>query len=159
MDCRNRTVCIRKILRSISDDPIADIKRLFERVIFHCMIGNADAHLKNYSLLYHDGLQHVRLAPAYDILSTVLYSETTRDMSFQVGDVYDLRAVDRATICNAAKECDVSVGVVNEIMDRFFDRFMPSLSKAEDTLAAQGFSKARQMADAIRKARLLGRNT
>ena len=146
------------LLRSISDDPIADIKRLFERVIIHCMIGNADAHLKNYSLLYHDGLQHVRLAPAYDILSTVLYSETTRDMSFQVGDVYDLRAVDRATICNAAKECDVSVGVVNEIMDRLFDGFVSALSKAEEVLVMQGYPEVKQMANTIRKERMLGRN-
>ena len=79
-------------------------------------------------------------------------------MSFQLGDVYDLHAVDRAAICNAAKACDVSDNVVNESMDRLFDGFVSALSKAEEVLVMQGYPEVKQMADAIRKERLLGRN-
>jgi len=37
--------------------------------IFNLIIGNADAHAKNFSLLHIDGA--IRLAPLYDLLSTV----------------------------------------------------------------------------------------
>jgi serine/threonine-protein kinase HipA len=42
------------------------------RVIFSVLIGNADMHLKNWSLLYLDG-RKATLAPAYDYVSTVPY--------------------------------------------------------------------------------------
>lgn len=48
-----------------------DIARFFALVSFNILIGNADAHLKNFSLLEtKDGL---RLSPAYDLLCTLLY--------------------------------------------------------------------------------------
>lgn len=42
------------------------------RLVFSVMIGNADMHLKNWSLLYPDGRKPV-LAPAYDYVSTIPY--------------------------------------------------------------------------------------
>lgn len=42
------------------------------RIVFSIMIGNADMHLKNWSLLYPKGLTPV-LSPAYDLVSTVPY--------------------------------------------------------------------------------------
>jgi serine/threonine-protein kinase HipA len=50
------------------DDFIEYVRRL----VFMVLIGNHDAHLKNWSLLYRDP-RRARLAPAYDLLSTVLY--------------------------------------------------------------------------------------
>jgi serine/threonine-protein kinase HipA len=43
------------------------------QVAFSCTIGNGDAHLKNFSVLYRDAVSEVSLAPAYDIVSTVPY--------------------------------------------------------------------------------------
>ena len=42
------------------------------RLVFNTMIGNADAHLKNWSLIYQDG-RTPTLAPAYDLVSTIAY--------------------------------------------------------------------------------------
>jgi serine/threonine-protein kinase HipA len=42
------------------------------RLVFNAMIGNADMHLKNWSLLYLDG-KTPSLAPAYDLVSTIVY--------------------------------------------------------------------------------------
>lgn len=42
------------------------------RLVFSVMIGNADMHLKNWSLLYPDGRKPV-LSPAYDLVSTIPY--------------------------------------------------------------------------------------
>ena len=44
---------------------------LFEVVLFSFLTGNADMHLKNFSLLEHPGLG-MRLAPAYDLVNTKL---------------------------------------------------------------------------------------
>lgn len=42
------------------------------RLVFNALIGNADMHLKNWSLIYRDGITPA-LAPAYDFVSTVAY--------------------------------------------------------------------------------------
>jgi serine/threonine-protein kinase HipA len=45
---------------------------LVRRLVFSVLIGNADMHLKNWSLLYPDGRRPV-LSPAYDFVSTLPY--------------------------------------------------------------------------------------
>ena len=59
------------LLRSVSADPIADQLKLWDILVFDYLIGNTDNHIKNLSLLYRSDMKAVRLAPAYDILSTV----------------------------------------------------------------------------------------
>lgn len=49
-----------------------DVVEFVRRLVFNTMIGNADMHLKNWSLIYPDQ-KAARLAPAYDFLSTIPY--------------------------------------------------------------------------------------
>lgn len=50
------------------------LEHLFDSVALSCIIGNGDAHLKNFGLLYSDPTQRdARLAPAYDIVNTTAY--------------------------------------------------------------------------------------
>ena len=48
------------------------VRSVIDRLVFNVLIGNGDAHLKNWSLLYADG-RTPTLSPAYDIVPTVLY--------------------------------------------------------------------------------------
>mgnify|MGYP003653654347 FL=1 len=50
----------------------ADIIEYVRRLTFNMLIGNADMHMKNWSLIYPDR-RHVSLAPAYDFVATVPY--------------------------------------------------------------------------------------
>lgn len=60
-----------KAVLRYSSNPGFDALRLFELTLFCFLTGNADMHLKNFSLLYEaDGI--IRLAPAYDLLPTKL---------------------------------------------------------------------------------------
>jgi serine/threonine-protein kinase HipA len=48
------------------------VTEFIRRLTFNVLIGNADAHLKNWSLIYPDG-RTPQLAPAYDLVATVAY--------------------------------------------------------------------------------------
>lgn len=64
--------------------PAVSIKRLLEHLIFNILVGNCDAHAKNYSLLLHDdGL--VELAPVYDVVCTRFYLEFLPRMAMKIG--------------------------------------------------------------------------
>ena len=60
---------IGKTILIYSDYPGNDVMRLFELTLFSFLTGNADMHLKNFSLL-RDQDGEIRLSPAYDLLST-----------------------------------------------------------------------------------------
>jgi serine/threonine-protein kinase HipA len=62
---------IGRIIKRYSDNPLWDILRLFERALFVFLTGNADMHLKNWSL-WRSAAKVLMLSPAYDLLSTKL---------------------------------------------------------------------------------------
>jgi serine/threonine-protein kinase HipA len=51
----------------------ADVAEFIRRLTFNALIGNADMHLKNWSMIYPDR-RRAALAPAYDFVSTIAYS-------------------------------------------------------------------------------------
>jgi serine/threonine-protein kinase HipA len=62
---------IAKVIRKFSATPGLDVMNFFELVLFSFLTGNADMHLKNFSLLEQPGLG-MTLSPAYDLINTVL---------------------------------------------------------------------------------------
>lgn len=65
-------------------DPSADLAYAFVRQLaFNVVIGNADAHAKNYSVLLRPG--GVELAPLYDAVPMVLYPEFDQHMAMKIG--------------------------------------------------------------------------
>jgi len=72
------------LLRDASRAPALDLLALLDAVIFNLLIGNHDAHGKNFSLLYLPD-RSIRLAPLYDLVSTVFYPELTDRMAMKIG--------------------------------------------------------------------------
>ncbi len=72
------------LIRDASTAPALDLIALLDAVIFNLLIGNHDAHAKNFSLLYMPD-RSVRLAPLYDLVSTVFYPELTDRMAMKIG--------------------------------------------------------------------------
>ncbi len=62
---------IANFLKKYSAVPGLDLIRLFERALLFYVLGNGDAHLKNFSLLKKDKLGY-QLSPAYDIVNSRL---------------------------------------------------------------------------------------
>lgn len=74
---------IGKKLNEKSTAPGYDMQLLFERVVFNFIIGNGDAHLKNYSIAYKDK-DSIRLTPAYDIVCSKLVIPTEEDSALSI---------------------------------------------------------------------------
>ena len=62
---------IGKAIVRYSENPGLDIINYFEQVLFSFLTGNADMHLKNFSLIDQQGIGYI-LAPAYDMVATNL---------------------------------------------------------------------------------------
>lgn len=65
---------------------------LLRSIIFNFLIGNGDAHGKNFSLLYD--LEEESLAPLYDLLCTIIYSrKNSAKMAMKINGKYQFRLI------------------------------------------------------------------
>ena len=62
---------IGKAILRYSSNPVLDVLKFFEITLFSFITGNADMHLKNFSLIRRQD-KMIMLAPAYDMLATRL---------------------------------------------------------------------------------------
>ena len=69
---------IAKAIVTYSSNPGLDVVNFFEQVLFSFLTGNADMHLKNFSLILKPGVGNV-LAPAYDLVATALVNPTDKE--------------------------------------------------------------------------------
>ncbi len=79
------------LVRRITRPSAPQVLRLYDYVIFNALIGNHDAHAKNFSLLYVGEIPV--LAPFYDTLSTAVYSTLTPKMAMKIGSKYKFSEV------------------------------------------------------------------
>jgi len=73
-----------ELLRRVSAVPGPDLVGLMDLAVFNAVVGNADAHAKNLSLLYTP--RGPRLAPFYDLLCTAYYPNLERSFAMRIGD-------------------------------------------------------------------------
>lgn len=64
---------VSKVLSFFSSEINTDNEALFKMLVHSCMVGNGDAHLKNYAMLYNDP-DDMRLSPLYDVVNTQIYN-------------------------------------------------------------------------------------
>ena len=79
------------LLRSATRPSAPQVLRLVDAVVFNALIGNHDAHGKNFSLLYAGTTP--LLAPLYDLLCTAVYEHLTAKMAMKLGSKYKFSEV------------------------------------------------------------------
>ena len=79
------------LVRHATRPSAPQVLRLLDYVVFNALIGNHDAHAKNFSLLYTG--EFPVLAPLYDTLSTAIYENLTPKMAMKIGSKYKFSEV------------------------------------------------------------------
>jgi serine/threonine-protein kinase HipA len=64
-----------------------DSERLFRRVVVNLIIGNTDAHLKNFGMLYDNN--RLSLCPSYDVVASSFYPQY-QSIALDIGPTSDL---------------------------------------------------------------------
>jgi serine/threonine-protein kinase HipA len=138
-----------EVLRKYSINPLVDRLKLWDIVIFNYLIGNTDAHIKNFSLLYSPDMKSIRLAPAYDIVSTTVYESSTRDMAFNIGGDYSIDDITRASFNRAARDAGLGKNLAMKRYDMLLEKFEKALRESTKVLADMGFNKAENIENRI----------
>ncbi|MBQ3291128.1 MAG: type II toxin-antitoxin system HipA family toxin [Mogibacterium sp.] len=138
-----------RILRRNSASPIEDQFKLWDIIVFHYLIGNTDGHIKNFSLLYDPNLKGIRLAPAYDIVSTIVYDSHSTQMAFSIGGESEWSRLDRSCFERAADEAGLNRRLFMNRFDDMAARFKDVLTQTAASMTAEGHTEAEAMAAKI----------
>lgn len=83
-----------RLIRGACTAPIHDLELLVGIALFNLLVGDCDAHGKNFSLLHREDT--IGLAPFYDLVSTTCWPELDTKLSMRIGKEYGLHRVDLA---------------------------------------------------------------
>ncbi len=107
------------------------VETLVRAVTLNVLIGNGDAHAKNYSLL-HERSGALRLAPLYDLMSTLLYGDDT--LAMYVDDVRRTNRVTALCLINEATRWGLTRRRAAEIIEDVLDRTPSAVAAASDEI-------------------------
>ncbi len=113
---------IAKLIKEYSSAPLFDITNFWYVVLFSWITGNADMHLKNFSLFNPKG-DYV-MTPAYDLLSTALViPEDTEELALTLNG--RKRKITRSDFETAM----VASGLNEKVVSNIFNKFEKAVSK------------------------------
>ena len=142
-----------EIIRNRAKKPLEDQLKLWNRIVYNFVLGNTDAHIKNFALLYDLNMDGITLAPAYDMLSTIIYDSSTRDMSFGIGGTKNVDKIGENSYRNLASSVGIGEKIAMDNYDRILNKFENAIKESSKELQDMGFEKAKDIANRILLAR------
>ena len=142
-----------QIIRNYTTDPLREMYKLWDYLIFDYLIGNTDNHIKNLSLLYSEDYQKMQLSPLYDVISTIVYESSTHEMSAAIDGKYDVFEISRDSFANEAARLNLGRKNAMGHFDRLANGFVKALEESAYEMKEQGLSNAPKIKDMILKQR------
>jgi serine/threonine-protein kinase HipA len=126
---------VANVIRTHSVRPEIDLARLFRRLVAFVLLSNADAHLKNFTLL--ETPQGLRLSPAYDVVNVGVYASEGYDQQLALaigGDKIAIEAVTHPLLHAFGERIDLGRSVIAGA----FSELKTRVRAAETKLGIQG---------------------
>lgn len=137
-----------QLLYRVSGNPLDDARKLLDLLIFDTLLGNTDNHIKNLSLLYSSDLRIIRLAPAYDLICTLIYPQHTSEMSIAIAGEREVTRIDRDVWCHSSAEIGINPKAIGKEYDRISSGLDEAIRKASAELA-EDLPRAREIGEEI----------
>lgn len=141
---------IYKLIKEKTTIPLLETRNFLRYVIFNLVIGNCDAHGKNYSLLFHNGA--VSLAPIYDAVCTIVYPNLTRKFSMKVGKHYEINKINQDDFNLLAEEMGLKSKTILDCYSDIAENVANAFAKLKKDLSLEEHG---QTLEAIEKSVLM----
>lgn len=140
--------CI-SLLREWSTVAALDIRDFLDGLIFNVLIGNADAHGKNHSILYRKSER--RLAPFYDLVCTLAWPELSKTPAMKIGKSDSIETITPAHWQKMAQETRVGWPMLRERIADLCGKTLAGLRDTEVRGAAHDATTVDHVAGIIEK--------
>jgi serine/threonine-protein kinase HipA len=110
--------------------PASDTLELLNRMVFNFIVGNGDAHGKNFSILYRNGV--AELAPMYDVMSTTVYPEVGKRMAMKIDGEYAFRWITYGKFLRVADKLGIGEKIMHKSLETIVRKVTRNLQKVID---------------------------
>ena len=114
----------------------AGMLRFLDYILFGYLIGNADAHGKNYAILYNG--PRVEVAPQYDLMSTMAYPELGDRPAMRIGGADAFRDVCRENFQKLAQKAEIDARLVLSRLDNLVERVQAAAAELAEEMSDEG---------------------
>jgi serine/threonine-protein kinase HipA len=90
------------------------LENFFKMIVINFLLKNGDAHLKNFGLIYDD-ISNIKLAPAYDVVTTTMYIKNDIPALHLLGSKKWWK--EKQLLRFGIEFCDLTVKEVNELYE------------------------------------------
>lgn len=132
-----------ELLRKVTARPAVDILKLLDAVIFNVIVGNTDAHGKNFSIIYRDN--GPCLAPLYDLLATVAYPDLSPKFAMKIGRCSTLTELDANGWALFAAESGLGLPMIRRRSMEISERVIAQTHQIAAELVAPAFDEKELM--------------
>lgn len=114
-------------ISELCEVPVKDDLEAFRRIIFSLVVGNYDAHAKNFSfLISEDG--KIALSPAYDLVCTALYEDLDTTFAMLIGKSNDLESLTNESFEQLFTDIDKKYNTIKKQLIKFVDQSLKAIS-------------------------------
>ncbi|HEX4499029.1 MAG TPA: HipA domain-containing protein [Thermoanaerobaculia bacterium] len=96
-------------------------QELLRRLVFVIASGNNDAHLKNWSLIYPDGIR-ARWSPLYDQVATVAWQEPSRQLALNLASIKEFGRIDGSSFERFSKKAQMDQRIVLKLVEETLEQ-------------------------------------
>lgn len=126
---------IYNLLKAKMSIPLLEMRAFLQYILFNFIIGNCDAHGKNYSIMYRDN--SIKLTPIYDTVCTLAYPNLTNKLSMKIGKHAEIQKVNKEDFAILAEQLGLKA---KTIVDTYLDIF-EKVGNAFETIEADSALK------------------
>lgn len=132
--------CIKQCFKFIHNNNFMNKARdemnLLNAIIFNFLIGNSDAHGKNFSFLHWN--HQYALSPLYDLVSTQVYPNLAKDMAMAIGGEYNPDKINQSHFIKMAQDLEIkpkliidSIKKISELITTYANGLKYTLTQKE----------------------------
>ena len=129
------------------EDPAKD--HIHDGLIFNVLIGNADAHAKNYSILYRRNER--RFAPFYDLVCTLAWPELPKTPAMKIGKSDSIERITSTHWQKMAQESRVGWPMLRERIVDLCGKVIDELRNKDLLAATHDLTMAERVAGIIQE--------
>ncbi|QNE07642.1 type II toxin-antitoxin system HipA family toxin (plasmid) [Croceicoccus marinus] len=136
------------LVRRAATDPERVVLKLIDAALFNLIIGNADAHAKNFSLL-RQANGTIVLAPLYDLVATAAWPELSPRMAMKYGRARTIEDMARGSFERFAADAGLEFALVRERGLSLADRVIEAIEVGVDVPGLADSTQVRGLQDLV----------
>jgi serine/threonine-protein kinase HipA len=115
---------------------VAEVEKMYKYIVFNCLIGNGDAHLKNFALQYTSDMKNIFVSPPFDITHTLIYDSIDHKMALKLAG--SKAFPDLSHLIKLAESVHFRIRNPKEIIESLSENILDYLRSSNEVLLFDG---------------------